>query len=84
MSPSLKKYGYRENSGFEGVIPRIAEKIGSTGFSDSVTSMFSYRGPDSLSVPDVMGVFSEDASGTTIADFSDDFNNDFYILNQHE
>lgn len=54
-------YGYIEGTTFEGVMPKVAEKVGVTGGSDVVVPMhgINANGADALEVIDLSKAFEE-------------------------
>ena len=62
----LMAYDYIEGVAFEGVMPKVAEKVGSVGASDVVVPMHGIeaKGMDALEVVDLQAAF-ETASGST-------------------
>ena len=54
------EHGFIESTEFEGIMPKIAEKVGTVGASDVIvkTHGFDAKGSDSLEVMDVQAVLS--------------------------
>lgn len=74
----LKDYGFKESTTFKGLMPIIAKKVGSIGYSPVNVSTFDKvaDGTDSLEVVDLSLAYTPLTDG----DFSSlDFNNDFLI-----
>lgn len=63
---SLMDYGYKEGMAFEGVMPKVAEKVGTVGASDVVVGMHGMdaKGMDALEVMDLQAAFTV-SSGST-------------------
>ena len=60
----MMNYGFQEATAFEGVMPKVAEKIGTVGASDVNVKMHGAeaKGMDALEVVDVQAAFNEEAS----------------------
>ena len=59
----MMEYGFVEATDFEGVMPEIAEKIGTVGASDVVVKMHGMeaKGSDSLEVMDIQAFFNSES-----------------------
>ena len=55
----MMNYGFKEATAFEGVMPKVAEKVGAVGASDVNVKMhgMEVRGMDALEVVDVQAAF---------------------------
>ena len=55
----MMNYGFKEATAFEGVMPKVAEKVGAVGASDVNVKMhgMEVKGMDALEVVDVQAVF---------------------------
>lgn len=60
----MMEYGFVEATAFEGVMPKVAEKIGTVGASDVVVGMHGMdaKGMDALEVMDVQAAFEGEAT----------------------
>ena len=70
----LMDYGYSEEKAFEGVMPKVAEKVGTVGASDVVIGKFDIdaKGMDALEVIDLQAAFdSSEDSGEGNGDASE-------------
>lgn len=58
----MMNYGFKEATAFEGVMPKVAEKVGAVGASDVNVKMhgMEVKGMDALEVVDVQAAFSEE------------------------
>lgn len=65
----MMNYDFIEGTGFEGLMPKVIEKVGGIGWSDEYTALFpdcvaasgkgaTFRGHDALEVVDVRAAFS--------------------------
>ena len=59
----MMEYGFVEATDFEGVMPEIAEKIGTVGASDVIVKMHGMeaKGSDSLEVMDIQAFFNSES-----------------------
>lgn len=66
LNHDLMEYGYVEGTTFEGLMPKVAEKIGTVGASDVSVHMhgFMAKGVDALEVIDVEKVYDSESSST--------------------
>jgi hypothetical protein len=55
----MMNYGFKEATAFEGVMPKVAEKVGAVGASDVNVKMhgMEVKGMDALEVVDVQAAF---------------------------
>jgi hypothetical protein len=62
----MMNYGFVEATAFEGVMPKVAEKVGSVGASKVVVPMhgMEVNGMDALEVIDVQAAFDVKEEGT--------------------
>ena len=69
----MMEYGFVEATAFEGVMPKVAEKIGTVGASDVVVGMHGMdaKGMDALEVVDVQAAFDDEESGDSGEDKGD-------------
>ena len=65
----LMEYGYNEETAFEGLMPKVAEKVGVVGASDVVVKMHGMdaKGADALEVMDIQAAYVT-SSGSTEED----------------
>lgn len=58
----MMNYGFKEATAFEGVMPKVAEKVGAVGASDVNVKMhgMEVKGMDALEVVDVQAAFGEE------------------------
>lgn len=78
----MMNYGFKEATAFEGVMPKVAEKVGAVGASDVNVKMhgMEVKGMDALEVVDVQAAFGdeetpaedEDGEASSEPDFSKD------------
>lgn len=66
----MMEYGFVEATAFEGVMPEIAEKIGTVGASDVVVKMHGMeaKGSDSLEVMDIQAVFNSESEVSEVSE----------------
>ena len=76
----LKVYGHKEGIEFSGLMPKVAEKIGSIGGSDVSVHLhgFMAKGNDSLEVVDMSNVWGSSNEDNIVSE--PDFSNDEIIL----
>lgn len=62
----MMDYGFKEATAFEGVMPKVAEKVGAIGASDVNVKMhgMEVKGMDALEVVDVQAAFSAEVEET--------------------
>ena len=58
----MMDYGFKEATAFEGVMPKVAEKVGAVGASNVNVKMHGMeaKGMDALEVVDVQAAFGEE------------------------
>lgn len=62
----MLNYGFKEATAFEGVMPKVAEKVGAVGASDVNVKMhgMEVKGMDALEVVDVQAAFGAEVEET--------------------
>lgn len=62
----MMNYGFKEATAFEGVMPKVAEKVGAVGASDINVKMhgMEVKGMDALEVVDAQAAFGAEAEET--------------------
>ncbi len=62
----MMNYGFKEATAFEGVMPKVAEKVGAIGASDVNVKMhgMEVKGVDALEVVDAHAAFSAEVEET--------------------
>ena len=65
---NLKEYNFKEDKNFDGLMPKINEKIGSIGKTDISTHLFCQhvKGCDSLETIDINGIWENGVNNNDI------------------
>ena len=70
----MMNYGFVEATAFEGIMPTVAEKLGSVGASNVVVPMHGMeaKGVDALEVVDVNGILANESTEESVEEPTDE------------